>query len=801
MTSHSPCRSGAARLTAAALSLTLSLTAAFLAAALPASAAKRPVRRAAPPVRHTPVSPLTQIISGRTAVLVQTLLVNDSQPAMGTHNAVRLWVRGDASGAALRVRVLAPSAAASPAADPLPRDVWISTPIPITFTGWREFVLPKDKFSLRSAPSRPRMMDPLLPANAQPVSEMDTTAPDWAAATGLALEVTSTRQTTLVVDDIAWTTLDAAGQGTDSLTVQDFEKGNVGAWQPVGTGEQQNAVSYGVTTLPAQVHGGRVAFRLTVTPPGLSRQASLKAVRQALAASGRPYQVWAPLSLFDTVLPTSLPPVAGLNADVTVTACAEQTQAATFCLYSATDLSGVTVSVPSDLLGPHKTLSRSLVAVHVVKVWPRSGSGSLRDADTAGLTPALLVKDDRAALSGPSPAVRLTGPAVCNIDADSSKQFWVTVTVSRSTPPGSYTGRLVITGKGLPPTSVRLSLAVLPLRLLSPAKQYGMDLRSRLDPAPAALPSADGRDLVTDFVSPATLDAQLADLDAHGFTIASLYDSPDTLWTAFDAYKAHGLGSSYNLYKGAGDPQTIESQRGAHSAPPLTYYTDPEPNDLARARMGPLAKAHLPNATYIPHQADYDALSPTSDIVVYSINSEYSQQLLRTKGQRISPLHDWWYWPATEENAKQNRVNAGYLLWRSGLYGAYLPDYQTAFGMDPYDESSAGAPLSKAAYRPLMLTYPVQNGVLDTVHWEACREGVTDVRYLTTMFSALRECKDNHLAPALVASAETYVKTFLDKPLTALPGADYDVTRSKVADYAIKLRTAVDAYYKAHPVR
>jgi len=603
------------------------------------------------------------------------------------------------------------------------------------------------------------------------------------------------------VDDIAWTTLDAAGQGSDTLPVLDFEKGNVGAWQPVGTGEEQNAVSYGVTTLPAQVHGGRVAFRLTVTPPGLARQSTLKAVRSALAESGKPYQLWSPLSLFEPVLPNTLPPVAGLSAEVNVVACAEQTQAATFCLYSPTDLSNVTVSVPTDLAGPRKTLSKSLVQVDVVKVWPRSGSGSLRDADTAGLTPEVLVKDDRTALSGPAPAVRLTGSAVCNVEADTSKQFWVTVTVPRNTAPGSYVGRLLITGKGLPASSVRLALTVLPLRLLSPAKQYGVDLRSRLDPAPAALPSADGRDLVTDFVSPGTLDAQLADLAAHGFTIASLYDSPDTLWTALDAYKAHGLGSSYNLYKGTGDPQTIDAQRGSHSAPPLTYYTDPEPNDLARARMAPLSKAHLPNATYIPHQADYDALASNSDIVVYSISSEYAQQLLRTKGQRLSTLHDWWYWPATDENAKQNRANAGYLLWRSGLYGAYLPDYQTAFGTDPYDESSAGAPPSKAAYRPLMLTYPVQNGVLDTVHWEACREGVTDVRYLTTMFSALRECKDNYVAPALVSSAETYVKAFLDKPLATLPGADYDVARSKVADYAIKLRTAVDAYYKTHPVR
>ena len=68
-----------------------------------------------------------------------------------------------------------------------------------------------------------------------------------------------------------------------------------------------------------------------------------------------------------------------------------------------------------------------------------------------------------------------------------------------------------------------------------------------------------------------------------------------------------------------------------------------------------------------------------------------------------------------------------------------------------------------------MLTYPVRGGVLDTLQWEACREGVTDVRYLTTMYAALRECKDAHIAKPLVGEAEAYVKTFLTKPLANLP--------------------------------
>lgn len=800
MNSQLPRRFGKAiPIAVSAACLSTSLIAVTLSPAL-----ARSVRPAKRPAALRRPRPLTPVIHGKAAEPVQTLLVRDDLPAMAANNGVRIWVHGDGSGANLRVRVLAPALSASSAAEALPRDEWISTPIPISFLDWREFVIPKEKFSRRSAPPLPAAFDPALPADAQPaIADPPSTpsAPDWAAANGLALDVTTSRQTTLVVDDIAWVTLDTAGQGTASTPVTDFEQGNVGAWNPVGTAEETGAVKYGVETQPGLVHGGRVSFRLTVTPPDLSRQASLFSAQESMNASGKPYLVWLPASLFARVLPNSLPAAVGTSSEVTLQACPEQTQAGTFCVYSSTDLKNVVVSLPQDLQGIGHVIPKTDVEVHVVKVWTQSGSGPLRDPDTAGPAPELLVKDDRPSLSGLAPDVRLTGPAVCDIAADTSKQFWLTISVPRNTPHGSYIGRLAVSSRDLPaPFTVRVVLNVLPLRLLSPAKQYGIDLRSRLDPAPQTLPSSDGHDLVTDFVSKDTLDQQLADIYAHGFTIASLYDSPVALWDALTEYRNYGLGTPYNLYKGDGDPKTLEKQRGDHNAPALTYYCDPEPTAAALTRMTPLNKYGIPNATYIPRQADYDALSATSDIVVYNRDSEYPQQLLRNKGQRVSMTRDWWYWPATNSDPKINRVDSGYLLWKSNLYGAFLPDYQTAFGTDPYDETSAGASPSKAAFRPLMLTYPVKDGVLDTLQWEACREGVNDVRYLTTMYAAMRECKDAHIAKPLVEEAETYVKTFLDKPLANLPEAQYDTFRTGVMNHAIQLRRAVDTYNKTHGI-
>ncbi len=747
------------------------------------------------------MTPLTPKVYGKSEP-VQTLLVHDGLPAAGTNNGIRLWVHGDGSHANLRVRVLAPSRAASPASDPLPRGEWISQPVPISFTGWCEVVLPQSNFTLRAAPPLSRTINLALPADAQIVpADMDDAEADWSQANGLALDVTTARQSALIIDDVAWVTLDAAGKGISDTPIGSDVIGNIGAWQAVGTPDETASVNYGLATQAGQTHGGRVAFRLTVTPPGLDRKVLLAAAQAALRASKKPCLIWTPATLFERVLPSSLP-ISGTGSDIILSACAEQTQAASFCVYSPVALTNVAVSMPSDLQGIGRVLPRSAVSLHVVKVWEQAGAGPLRDPDTAAAVPELLVKDDRVPLSGPAPAIRLTGPAVCDIPADTTKQFWLSVTVPRNTPPGPYTGKVVVTGRGLPaPMIVHVTLLVPPLRLLSPAKQYGVDLRSRLDPAPAVLPSADGGQCVTDFVTKDVLDAQLQDIYAHGFTIASLYDSESTLPDAMGEYQRYGLGTAYNLYKGDGDPQAMERDREARRGPALTYYTPPEPNDAASARMAPLTKLGIPNVTYIPKQDDFTALGASTDIAVYNRDSEYPQKLLRTNGQRVSMTRDWWYWPATNEDPKTNRIDSGVLLWKANLYGAFLPDYQTAFGTDPYDETSAGACPSKIAFRPLMLTYPVKGGVLDTLQWEACREGVTDVRYLTTMYAALRECKDAHIAKPLTTEAEAYVKTFLTKPLANLPEGQYDTFRARTASYAIRLRSAVDAYNKAHGIR
>ena len=768
------------------------------------------------PAPYFPAPPIVQVVpptvsdlplaSGKDNTLAASpgsahnLITRIAPSPMGKNNAVRLWVHGDGNVAVMRVRLSVQSETDNPDASPL-RPNWVCAPISLSFTGWKQIILPRSKFNLHSAPAPALAVNMALPADAQPPASNSSAPADWKKINAITLETRVPRRATLIVDDVSWVTLEASGAVADETSVDDFEKGNVAAWVPGGPSAEQNSLVYGLATQPGQAHGGRIAFRLTVTSPAAMRQTTLAAFNKSLLVTGKTYAVFTPVSLFDPILPSTLPVKGGTSSQVSVRACPEQIQAASFCLYSSKALSNVTVTVPGDLQAVGHVFARANINIHIVKVWEQGGAGVLQDTDTAALVPELLVKDDRIALTGNAPQVRLTGAPVTDLPADSTKQFWVTVTVPRGTPAARYTGSLRVVAAGQPAINVPIDVTVLPLRLMSPAKQYAINLRSRLDtPPPANLPTADGQNLVTDFVTKDALDKQLTDIYAHGIRIPTVYDSPQTLAQAIAEYRQYGMGEPY-VYRGAGDLLAIDAARKTTPVGPFVFNDSDYPLTANGPGMAAITAAKLIPAALLTSQMDYDTMNAALGLAIYNRDSAYAQKLIQTKGLRLSSTRDWWYWPASIENPLVNRLDAGFLLWRANLYGAYLPEYMTAFGTDPYDETSAGAADAFSAYRPQMLAYPSADGPIDTLQWEAVREGITDARYLTTMYASLREAKDAHISKALISDAETYVKAFLDKPLAGLPESELDKARTQIASYALQLRTAVDAYNKKNNIK
>jgi len=77
-------------------------------------------------------------------------------------------------------------------------------------------------------------------------------------------------------------------------------------------------------------------------------------------------------------------------------------------------------------------------------------------------------------------------------------------------------------------------------------------------------------------------------------------------------------------------------------------------------------------------------------------------------------------------------------------------------------------------------TYPTADGVIDTLCWEAHREGIDDVRYVTTLEEEIQK------APAQKKKIADQAREWLDKLNVA--NCDLDEARAKVVEWILELR-------------
>jgi hypothetical protein len=329
---------------------------------------------------------------------------------------------------------------------------------------------------------------------------------------------------------------------------------------------------------------------------------------------------------------------------------------------------------------------------------------------------------------------------------------------------------------------------VLKLRLLSPAKQYVINFRGTLNDNGTG-GSAENQ-LSSDQAS-----AELADIAAHGFHYIALSDDPTNRpqEVAVESQFNFQTPIVYQIDSGAEGLKTAMAVDKTATAGTSYDYLVPDGPTMSED-IAALKKAGLQTAAVIGNESVYNQVQGNLDVAIYPVDNSYVQQLLRTDGQRKSITRDWLTWPAYQSDPQVDRLYSGYLLWKTDLYGGYISDYETYYNADPYDDALAPSDPKLSSDRPDMLTYPTQNGVIDTVQWESIREGINDVRYLTTFYTALRECKDAKVDLVEVAKAETEITSFLDRAFWLMSDVDYQKGRAMITKYAIELRQAVDGY-------
>jgi hypothetical protein len=171
---------------------------------------------------------------------------------------------------------------------------------------------------------------------------------------------------------------------------------------------------------------------------------------------------------------------------------------------------------------------------------------------------------------------------------------------------------------------------------------------------------------------------------------------------------------------------------------------------------------------------------------------DYFQALMN--GTAISQQRETYYWQIMQEDPRINRLNAGFFLWNTGLSGVFPYVYQH-IGNNPYDDFGvwyAGNP----AYRHHLVTYPSQEGPVPTMQWESLREGIDDVRYLTTWqyYKDLVKSIDpvsaqdsQQIIDALLANYTNPIYTAVNNDGTLPPVTRFAVDRETIRDEILRL--------------
>ena len=535
-----------------------------------------------------------------------------------------------------------------------------------------------------------------------------------------------------------------------------------------------------------------------------------------------------------------LPPVCKDAKTVELRACRGQYGPASFVVDSAGRLEGVTIEV-GQLIGPAGKLPPDAVDVRVVKDYYRY---TVADGYNAAI-PTLLVHDEGFLAIEPDPTEKdpdrmknvargplRDAPKLLPVTVEKRKQFWITVHVPDHARPGKYEGKLRIVPKNGDASALTLRLDVYPFDLLPPMTEYSIYYPAYLE---IGFP-VDHNLKFGDLTAEQYL-AELKNMVAHGLTNPNIFDGPkkkpdrsldfSKLDRVLDLRERAGmrpkslylLGHAAHL---ADRPLTPKEREETHKSVRQTnewatrrgyeqvYYAAADEwwgERLSREADSMRAIREAGGKVYVAvmHTTFFDRVGDVLDCPVVQAGIGAQLTMAMEKYDRAEALarfaeiakagsfartakapkfrkaidgaHRLGHKVFTYMNPvggmplpELQRRNEGLGLWRVGFDGTMTWAY-THNGC----KDRAAQPMHFAK------VFRTDGGVLDTLHWEGFREGVDDVRYLTTLLAALRAAAGRFPRDPLVADTFAWIGG-----IDAASG-DLDAIRAEMARRIIAL--------------
>jgi len=391
-----------------------------------------------------------------------------------------------------------------------------------------------------------------------------------------------------------------------------------------------------------------------------------------------------------------------------------------------------------------------------------------------------------------------------DISSNTNKQFWVTVKVPNEAPAGVYKSCIKLHSEQELLATLTLMVRVLPFKLAQPYYDSSIYYRGRLDP--------NGKGAITSEVkSEQQLKKELENIFAHGVTNPRLLiglKNPhsweegadlEELERVLEIRESVGmggqplqLGCGYNLGFNMNIPITSERLEvlkqnvrnvldvtRRFNIPEVYFYgIDEAQGDILNSQkiiwQAIQEAGGKVNVTGTP--GHFDLVGDTLDLLICHshLNKEEASKW-HSVGKKI---YSYANPQGGVENPEVYRRNFGLLLWKYDYDGACTFAYQKDYGniWNDFDNTLG---------RDHNFTYPTVDGMIDTIAWEGYREGVDDVRYVTTLMREVEANKgsDNIDLNEAAIAAEQY----LLKLKQNVENCNLDIMRLEVINHILNI--------------
>ena len=476
------------------------------------------------------------------------------------------------------------------------------------------------------------------------------------------------------------------------------------------------------------------------------------------------------------VLPNSYPDVPGeKEGELRLAGCRGEYESASFAVYARREVQNLKLEI-SDLHCGNNILPKSSFEPYVVKCWYQAGRDVMFHDGVKRFVPELLLKDDalvRVNTQNETNEVRSTEESGATrympasgkdpqtleqlrpmdaatlqpvtVPGKTLKQFWLTLRIPDDAAGGVYTGIVQLSASGIKTVEVPIQVTVHEFELAHPKMVYSIYYPGKLNAEP------NQGTIAAHYKSEEQMRVELADMMAHGVQYPNLWQ----------AYSKELVPRVLKLRQEAGMPNDMLFINTPPGAPASAAGTVNGWRELTEVfgyddiYLYGLDEAH---GTQLRIQKPSWENVQKAGGKMYA--SAWKEDPFEVMGSRLDVLV--WSGGCQPEKAKQwhsvgskifsysnpqvgveepllYRYNYGLALWKADYDGSMTFAYQYAYGHIWNDFDSE-------KFRDHVFAYPTVNGVVGTLQWEGFREGVDDVRYITTLEQAIEEAAESEAA-------------------------------------------------------